>query len=261
MRTLPRITVTACRGLLAVVLALHMQAALAWGVAGHRVVAELAWEQLTAPARAAVSRLLALEPGATLASVASWADVNRDDATRSWHFVNFPKGTCRYDPVRDCPDGQCVLAAAERQMAVLASAASNAEKLVALKYVVHLVADVHQPLHAGHADDRGGNRYQVQAFGNGTNLHALWDTGLLDERNATTRMLVHALSALPVSALALDLDLTHAARESCQIVEMAGFYPPHKLPDDYAVRFTPILEQRLALAGARLAGLLNGLWP
>lgn len=248
------------RIVLGMFLLLHLPAGLAWGVLGHRVVAELAWEQLSPTARAAASRLLALEPGATLASVANWADVNRDDATRSWHFVNFSAGTCSYEPSRDCPDGQCVVAATAQQLAVLASDASDAQKLIALKYVVHLVADLHQPLHAGHADDRGGNRYQLQAFGSGTNLHALWDSGLLRERGDSTKLLVHMLKMLPDAALAQDLDLTHAARESCQIVDMPGFYPPHNLPDNYAVRFNPILDRQLALAGARLAGLLNRLW-
>lgn len=245
------------RRLLVVLLALMVQAAHAWGVDGHRVVAELAWAQLTPPVRAAAGRLLAQEPGATLVSVASWADDNRDDATRPWHFVNFPRGTCSYDPLRDCPDGQCVIGAIERHMDVLASDAPDAQRLVALKYVVHLVADLHQPLHAGHADDRGGNRYQVQAFGSGTNLHALWDTGLLRERNQTTRMLVHTLKTLPTPAQAQNLDLADAARESCQIVAMPGFYPPRNLPDDYAARFAPVLDRQLVLAAARLAGWLN----
>lgn len=245
------------RRLLVGLLALMVQAAHAWGVQGHRVVAELAWEQLTPQVQVAVKRLLAAEPGATLASVATWADDNRDDANRAWHFVNFPRGTCTYESARDCPDGQCVVAAAERQMAVLASDASDAHKLVALKLAVHLVADVHQPLHAGYVDDRGGNRYQLQAFGSGTNLHALWDTGLLRERNQTNRMLVHALKTLPTLAQAQNLDLADAARDSCQIVAMPGFYPPRNLPDDYAARFNPLMDQQLKLAAARLAAWLN----
>ena len=142
-------------------------------------------------------------------------------------------------------------------MAVLTSNASDAQRLVALKYVVHLVADVHQPLHAGHADDRGGNRYQLQAFGNGSNLHALWDSGLLHERRETAKALVHRLQTLPASPQAQDLDLSHAARASCQILEMPGFYPPHRLPGDYATHFAPLLDQQLTLAAARLAGWLN----
>jgi hypothetical protein len=71
------------------------------------------------------------------------------------------------------------LALIERQRLVLTSSAPDAERLKALKYIVHFVGDVHQPLHAGYADDKGGNTYQVQAFGRGTNLHALWDTGII----------------------------------------------------------------------------------
>ena len=245
------------RLLLLLLMTLAAQAAHAWGTQGHRVVAELAWTQLTPQARDAANRLLALEPGATLASVSTWADDTRDEATRQWHFVNFPRGSCTYDPLRDCPDGQCVIAAIERQMAVLGSNAPDIQRLVALKYVVHLVADVHQPLHAGHADDRGGNLYQLQAFGNGSNLHAVWDTGLLRERNETVKALVRRLQALPASTLAQDLDLSSAARASCQIVDKHSFYPPRNLPDDYATHFAPILDQQLALAAARLAGWLN----
>lgn len=247
-----------CRCLLIVLLALHVQAVHGWGNAGHRIVADLAWTQLTPQARVAVNRLLALEPGATLASVSTWADDTRDDTTRRWHFVNFPEGACRYDPARDCPDGQCVVAAGDRQIAVLGdSTAPDAQRLQALKYVVHLVADVHQPLHAGHFEDRGGNRYQLQAFGEGTNLHALWDSGLLHRHRISAAALAGARTALPESVTAADLDLIHAAQESCRIVAMPGFYPPHKLPADYAARFVPILEQRLLLAAARLAGWLN----
>lgn len=250
------------RCLLILLLALHVPAVFAWGNAGHRIVADLAWMQLTPQARVAASRLLALEPGATLASVSTWADDNRDDATRAWHFVNLPKDSCRYDAARDCPDGQCVIAAAERQLAVLgASGESDAQRLQALKYVVHLLADVHQPLHAGQFADRGGNRYQLQAFGEGTNLHALWDSGLLHRHRTSAAALAGASKAAAASATVVDLDLTRAAQESCRIVTTPGFYPPHTLPADYVERIAPVLEQRLVLAGARLAGWLNRVLP
>ncbi len=251
---------TGRRGWLVLVLAwlaLQASAALAWGVLGHRVVAERAWEQMTPSARAAAHRLLALEPGATLASVANWADENRDDTTRPWHFVNLPIGDCSYDAPRDCPQGQCLVVALERQLALLASDAPDVQRLLALKYVVHLVGDLHQPLHAGHLEDRGGNRYQVQAFGNGTNLHALWDSALLQQRNQGVQALVGVLRAQPLPAQARVLDPAHAAQESCRIVDAPGFYPPHTLPDDYADRFGALLQRQLALAAARLAGWLN----
>ncbi|MEO7939009.1 MAG: S1/P1 nuclease [Burkholderiaceae bacterium] len=245
------------RGLLLALLGLAMQPVLAWGHAGHRIVAELAWTQLTPQARAGVDRLLALEPGASLASVASWADDNRDDATRTWHFVNFPKGACIYDPQRDCPGGQCIIAAFDRQIAILASSVPDAERLVALKYVVHLAADVHQPLHGGHFDDRGGNRYQLQVSGDGTNLHALWDSGLLQMRRTRSAALVGTVAALAQASQLADRSLIQAAQESCALVDAPDFYPPRTLPADYVAHFGPLMEQRLALAGARLAGWLN----
>ena len=244
------------RWLMAIVLAwVVAPPAHAWGPQGHQIIAALAWAQLAAPARAGVERLLAAEPGATLVSVSTWADENRSPETAAWHYVNFPRGQCTYDARRDCPDGQCVVAALDTQLALLASGAPDSQRLVALKWVVHLAGDVHQPLHAGHADDRGGNRYQLQAFRLGTNLHALWDSGLLqqvEESNArlTARLLRSTTGAGEPGAM-------QAAQESCRIVGMPGFYPERQLDAAYVTRFTPVMEQRLALAGARLAAWLN----
>lgn len=235
-------------------------AALAWGAQGHQVVATLAQASLTAKASAAVNQLLSLEPGATLASLSTWADEHRDPATTAWHYVNFPKASCSYERARDCPDGNCVVDALKRQLEILASGAPDAERLLALKYVVHLVADVHQPLHAGYADDRGGNRYQVQAFGEGTNLHALWDLGLIRNLHLDTANLSARLRTIPLPSSRGELDVAHFAEESCRIVGVPGFYPGHKVDAAYIERFTPIMEQRLAIAGARLAGLLNRLF-
>lgn len=81
----------------------------AWGKEGHQVVANLAATQLTAKARAEVDRLLALEPGAILQTISTWADEHRNPQTASWHYVNFPRDTCAYDAARDCPDGNCVV--------------------------------------------------------------------------------------------------------------------------------------------------------
>lgn len=153
----------------------------AWGSAGHHVVAQLAEAQLTPKARTEVNRLLALEPGSTLASISTWADEHKNPSTAAWHYVNLPRGSCTYVAERDCPGGQCVVAAIERQAAILASDATDGKRLTALKYLVHLVGDIYQPLHAGYGDDRGGNKYQLQAFGRGSNLHSLWDSGLIDQ--------------------------------------------------------------------------------
>ena len=145
-----------------------------WGADGHRIIAELAERQLQPRTAAEVRRLLSLEPGATLGSVASWADQVRTEADARRHYVNMPPEVhCHYVAERDCPNGECVVGAIERQLAILKSKAPDDERLRALKYLVHFIGDVHQPLHAGHAADQGGNTFQLQAFGHGTNLHAL----------------------------------------------------------------------------------------
>lgn len=234
--------------------------ALAWGPEGHQVIASLAEPLLTPAARQQVGRLLALEPGATLASVANWADESRSVETAAWHYVNFPRHTCVYDAPRDCPDGNCLVEAIAQQVAILQADVSDAHRLTALKYLVHLVGDLHQPLHAGYRDDRGGNTYQLQVFMRGSNLHAFWDSGLIYALNENAETLTARLSRKLPSVADTTWTAAQAAQESCSIVRTPGFYPERRVGGDYIQRFTPVVEQRLQRAGSRLAGLLNRLW-
>ena len=232
--------------------------AVAWGGDGHRLIADVADKQLSVPAKTEVDRLLALEPGATLASISTWADETRNPSTAAWHYVNLPRDSdCHYEPDTSCAHGACVVAAIDAQVAVLASNASDEQRLKALKYIVHFVGDVHQPLHAGFADDRGGNSFQLQAFGRGTNLHALWDSALIQQWPGG----LPALRAA-VDAEKTDVDSSVAPRlwaeASCRVVNTAGFYPEvHKLPEAYGRQWSPTLVTQLAFAGRRLAALLN----
>ena len=241
--------------------------AAAWGEKGHRIVGELAQRQLTAPARAEVSRLLANEPEPTLAGIAYWADdLRKHDAVRGplterWHFVNLPEG-CGFDAARDCPDGNCVIAAIPAQYAILADRTqSDAARREALQFLVHLVADIHQPLHAGHRRDLGGNRFQVNLDGEGTNLHQVWDVQVLRQRRGDARVYAEALDALPPlpRAPATVADVPRWAAESCALVDSPGFYPdqPGTLPAGYLADHQADAERRLREAGARLADLLN----
>src|ERR1700731_3171785 len=144
--------------------------ALAWGSEGHRIAAEIAEQYLEPAAARQVRELLAIENATTLAQVSTWADEirpqRRDTARR--HFVDIPvhppPGTpAAYDAVRDCPRGDCVVAAIERFAAVLRDrSAAPRRRLEALKFVVHFVADVHQPLHSADDGDRGGNMVRVE---------------------------------------------------------------------------------------------------
>ena len=232
-------------------------AALAFGGAGHRLIAEMAEARLSPAARAEATRLLAQEPASTLVSISTWADENRSLGTARWHFVNFHRGEpCQYQPARLCIEGDCVVGALEKQIALLASAAPDAERLLALKYVVHLVADVHQPLHAGFFDDRGGNSFQLQAFDRGTNLHSLWDTGMVINWPGGEDAFKLAVKAAPAPAAPGTPALW--AEESCRIVAQEGFYPEQRtLEPAYPQRWGGTLVQRVQGASQRLAEVLN----
>lgn len=235
-------------------------AAQAWGFEGHKLIASLAERQLSPAARAEVQRLLAQEPGATMASVSTWADEHRSPTTGPWHYVNFPAGDCSYVPVRDCADGACVIEALHRQTARLKSRRNDdAERLLALKYVIHFVGDIHQPLHAGHAHDKGGNSHQLQAFGRGSNLHSLWDTGLIMNRDGGAQALREQLAGAPAREASPAAPRAAAwALESCRIVAQTDFYPEGRhVGAEYRDAHAATLEARLQAAAERLAAALN----
>lgn len=240
--------------------------ALGWKRDGHRIVAELAQAQLRPEARAEVARLLAGEPEPTLAGVADWADEVRkadpSDARSSWHYINFRNG-CDYVPARDCPDGNCVVAAINRQFLVLSDRARpDAERRDALKYLVHLVADVHQPLHSTPRNDKGGGDYQLIVDGRGTNLHQVWDQDIILSAklpSADYAATLAAKSPLPADPTGRsDRPAVDWALESCRIVRDGTLYPDgHRIDAAYLRAQRPVVETRLRLAGARLAGMIN----
>jgi hypothetical protein len=230
----------------------------AWGAEGHRLIGDLAESQLTPGARVGVRRLLALEPGASLSSISTWADEIRSRETASWHYVNPPPGNCSYERERDCEAGQCAVEALTTQIELLKSKAPDDQRLVALKWVVHLVGDVHQPLHAGFKGDKGGNLYQVQAFGRGTNLHSLWDGVLI--RNRAGGLDVLRTATMTPAVAPVETPVAGAwAVESCKVVVTPGFYPEgHIIDEAYVDRWDPVLVARLKAAAQRLAATLNG---
>lgn len=243
--------------------------ALAWGRTGHRLVARLAEAQLTPQARAAVQDLLAGEADPSLAGIANWADELRGESaalgkrSARWHYVNIAEHDCAYLAQRDCPGGNCVIEAIRAQSAILADATKPREERVqALKFVVHLVGDAHQPLHSGYANDRGGNDVQLQFGGKGSNLHSLWDSGLLAASGLEEEALLVQLRALPSPqsprARLVPADAQHWSEQACRVVQQPGFYPANAKPGDaYAQTWLPVAKQSLANAGAHLAGLLN----
>lgn len=240
----------------------------AWGDTGHQVIGELAARQLRPAARDEVARLLAGEPVPTLAGVANWADDRRKAEsgwvrTNRWHFVNFKGGDCSYVPARDCPDGNCVVGAINRNFLALSDRArGDAERREALKFLVHLVGDVHQPLHSTPRDDHGGGDFQVGYHGKGRNLHGVWDALILKKRESSAADYADLLGRQP----ALPSDPTRRsdrpavdwAVESCQVVLSGNIYPSrHVIDDRYLDAHRARAELQLRLAGSRLADMLN----
>lgn len=255
--------------LLAAVLLLLAGPVGAWGPQGHRLVAALAWPGLTPQARAEILVLLAGEPDPTLPGIANWADQLRAEdpdlgkRSASWHYVNIAEENCHYDAVRDCPDGNCVVGAIDAQLAILADREQPlAARRQALKFVVHFVGDVHQPLHAGFGHDKGGNTVQVNMAddsrdGDGSNLHRLWDSGLLNTAGVDDDAYLRHLQSLPPVA-GPDTGPAGWAEASCAVVVQPGLYPSRaKIGEAYVQQWRPVAEAQLRLGGARLATMLN----
>lgn len=140
---------------------------------------------------------------------------------------------------------------------MLKSGASDAERLTALKWVIHLVGDLHQPLHAGFKGDKGGNLYQVRAFGRGTNLHSLWDGALIRNRAGGIDALRVSASTSGAATPAVPQPAAWAV-ESCKVVSSPGFYPDGRfIEQSYIDQWDPVLVARLKSAAQRLAATLN----
>ncbi len=261
MRTLtPRI--------LLLVFSLMPSSVYAWGKQGHEIVALVAEERLDNGVRGEVHALL---NGTTFIQASTWADEERTPETKPWHFVNIPFTENRYDATRFCPEAQCVVGQIERCRAVLAdSTAEQSQRHQALKYLIHFVADLHQPLHAGDKTDRGGNEVLVEFLGQTMNavsrtpwnLHAVWDSGILEREVTGVHQYAERLNAWlrvqPAGAFQ-DGSVVDWAMESHMIAKESvyAFPPTRQLGEDYYRASVPVLNAQLAKAGVRLAKLLN----
>jgi S1/P1 Nuclease len=263
-------------------------AAIAWGAEGHRLVADIAWHLLSPTARQAVDALLAAEaeidPDSrirTLADAAVWADNIRNarPETRGWHFDNVP--LCgQGDPARYCRDRNCASAQIERLRGVLAdSNTALRDRLEALKFLVHFVGDIHQPLHTADNNDRGGNDIPVTVAERvePTNLHTHWDIDLVRnftaERGHTGRMLSHKISAVEQALWSQGsasewVAQTHREAGALAYAKLptppaCGRLPsePIALDKAYYRSVRPALGTLFKQAGVRLAAILNQTFP
>jgi hypothetical protein len=245
--------------------------AFAWGPDGHSIVALIATARLTPAAATAVKALLG---NATLADVSSWADqIKRDrPETSSWHYVDIPVDAAGFDEKRDGNDDNNVVDAIEYYEKYVADRTKPMPyRVEALKFLVHFVGDIHQPLHcADRHGDRGGNGRLVFFLDQprALNLHSVWDSSIIQHEMGTTSVTVFAsaLNARISAQQALEwskgtpvdwANESHALAVSVVYAGVPTDGPPPKLGVDYVKRGEDTVNQQLEKGGVRLATILN----
>ena len=243
--------------------------AFAWGREGHIIVAEIA-EQYLEPATARqVRELLRIENDTTLPDVANWVDDIRTQRrnTAVWHFVDIPVEARTYSAARDCPRRTCIVAEIEKFERELGDRRADPEtRLEALKFLVHFIGDLHQPLHAADDHDRGGNRIRVRFMGHATNLHAVWDTGILapavtqgDERGYALRLSksIRDRDRLQWQRGTIEDWANDSHAVARQIIYGTLPHEPGALPGSYDRAALPVVNAQLEKAGVRLAAVID----
>jgi hypothetical protein len=237
---------------------------------GHRTIGRIAENHLSPNAKAGVRSLLGDE---TLADVAPWADEVRNQpefrATGSWHFLNLPLGLS-YSEFQKTVEGMTqenIYSALLKQERVIADKGSSREKKVeALKFIVHFVGDLHQPMHVSREVDKGGNTIQLNYEGQGTNLHSLWDTRLLQHEGLTYEELaVKYDHASPAEIRQWQGDplmkwLWESYEISTKIYGEVDAMKGRSIDERYYQAHIGIIQMRIEQAGIRLAGVLNTLF-
>jgi len=234
----------------------------AWGQTGHRVTGEIAELYLNEDAKQAI---LAILDNETLAEASTYADEMRSNPDHFWqkvagpfHYVTVPAGK-KYADVGAPEQGDSVTALRQFTATLKDSDASKADKQLALRMIIHIIGDLHQPLHAGNGTDRGGNDVKVEFFWEDSNLHRVWDSGLIDRKQLSytewTKFLAPKISQEQAKAWHTTDPLVYI-QESAEIRDT--IYPEgERLSWQYLYDHTPTMTLRLQQAGVRIAAHLN----
>jgi hypothetical protein len=235
--------------------------AFGWGATGHRAVGYIADQYLSKKARLAIEKILQGQP---LAMTGSWMDEIKSDSlydyAEDWHWVTIEDHET-YDQAKKNPKGDLV-SALERIIAALKSKKLSAkDETEHLKMLIHLLGDIHQPLHVGR-NDQGGNAIKVTWFGSNTNLHRVWDSDMIDGSKLSYTELANALpkaDATRIKSLQ-NISIRQMAAEAMTYRPQIYAYGDGKLGYQYNYKnFNTVLEQ-ISKAGIRLAGVLNQIY-
>lgn len=257
-----------------------------FGANGHRIIGEIAGNHLSPAARTEIARILDNNP---LAFAATWPDEMRSaggsfwsyDASLNWHFINVPPDTTYEDSPKQAkgdayvalnafvailrdepvPEG-AVRTALEKQLN--GDLYSDEAKQYAVRFIVHIVGDIHQPLHLGYASDSGGNSIQVKWFGEDKNLHDIWDVELVEAQQLSYSELVRKIDRKTPGEVAeiQSADTLHWIEESLHLRLEAYDIAQFQRDDTYKYSYiyVPIIEEQMLKAGLRAAALFNSIY-
>jgi hypothetical protein len=237
----------------------------AWGPEAHRMIGQAAYRMADPAARAGIGAILDIEAGkveVALAEACFWPDEAREQPQWEWtapmHYVNIPRHADHYDRQRDCRDGRCVTEAIVRFAGDLDSPGSDAaRRWQALAFVCHFVADLHQPLHAGFLDDRGGNTVNIVYRGTESNLHYFWDSLLISERVADEGALVEMLAGQEVPRSWQPAEVIAWTEESHALAQRSAYPESTIITQAFADRSWNTVTEQWRRAAVRLAQVLN----
>jgi hypothetical protein len=236
--------------------------ALAWGSTGHRVTGWIAEKNVSKKAKKELDRILG---GQSLAMASNWMDEIRSDSiynyAEDWHFVTIPQGKT-YAETKKNPKGD-VIQTIDRLITALKSKKLNAkDEAEHLKMLIHLIGDIHQPLHVGVEGDHGGNDIKLTWFRSESNLHRVWDSQMIDDTNLSYTELAESLEKPGKDEISTwqKSSVEQWATESISYRDNVYNYGNGKLGYKYAYDNFHIVRYRLLQAGIRLAGVLNDIY-
>ena len=231
----------------------------AWGKTGHRVTGEVAEMHLTEKTRFEIKQILQ-DPSLAIAS--TWADEMRPNPDfqkySSWHYANMPLNK-KYSEHPQSKKGDIVQAIKICKLKLKDSNASKEEKAFHLRFLVHLVGDIHQPLHVGKGEDRGGNDIKVKWFGKDTNLHRVWDTEMINTYMMSyTEFTAHLNENFDSSKIEMKSEDQWVDETQKLVIDVyANVKNGDSLGYDYVYENFDIVKSQLFIAGVRLAQTLN----
>ncbi len=254
-----------CLATVVVFLLIRAPLAAAWGPEGHAIIALIAETNMSS---AALRKSKIILRGASLEDVASWPDevVSLLPQTAPWHYIDIPLHDSTINFRTECRNGDCVLVKTDQFLAVLKDPNSRrSQKALALKFVVHFIGDLHQPLHCENNDDAGGNKREVVFEGHPDRLHWVWDTGLLQEINPNPQQLAAELerritrqerTAWEKGSIEDWVMESHRLDQKIVYPDL-GTRTPATIDSAYRRAADPVIERQLEKAGVRLGWLLN----